>query len=639
MNQRQSLLITSFLVFLLCLTFWLYQPARNGGLIFDDIPNLQPWQEIGNIRSAQDLARLVFSSPHLPGRPLSLASFTIDDQSWPLDTDRLKRTNILLHMLNAILVFFLLRLMLLRLTPPYRAHLIALTATAIWALHPMQVSTAAYIIQRMALLSTSITLIALLLYCHGRNHLSQTPWRSLCVCSASIGLIMPLGMLAKENALLTCSYALLIEVFFFQAPLQGQLTIAGKSISLQTLWHQWKLVALWLPCFIFAAYCIHVVLVQPDGFETRNFTAGERFLTQGPVLADYLSKLLLPQSGGLFFDNFPVSRGMDLHTSFTWTAIIVILGFAFLFKKKHPIASFGVFFYFSGHLMESTVIPLELYFEHRNYLPQLGIWLALSSMIAEFANTPRKARYVVFMLTLVLATLGILTRQNTVLWGNNKNLITSWYIHNPTSLRAGIAYAKILVSEGRTNDADSVLTTIQKNNPSTLTPILVRRYWNCQIHHESIALADLAPKAKVADYDVTVISILMDINQRTRTSNNADCPHTELPAIKSIMLALLANPHYSSHDTVSALNMNLGELAAASGDLESTIAYYDSATKAVPNPVYAYKQAHYLMSAEIPDAALEYLSISSRLLTWRYRMIYPDLAEKIQVLRDNIKDK
>lgn len=639
MNKRQTGIVVFLFLLLLWLAWGIYQPARSGTLVFDDIPNLQPWQEIGDINSFQALTQFAFSSSHIPGRPLSLISFAIDDQSWPANTDALKRTNILLHLLNAALAFALLRILALRLASPCNANFIALIAATIWTLHPLQASNVAYIIQRMNLLSSLFTLSALIIYCIGRSRLDKQQWSGLVVCSIAAGLFIPLGILAKENALVTCVYILLIEAFYYHSPTLSNTATNKNRVTLTRLWNTWKILALWLPCVIFAAYATRVVLNQPDGFETRNFTAGERFLTQGPVLANYLGKLVAPRihDSGLYFDNFPISHGIDLTTLISWSLIIFLLLIAYRLKRKKPFISFGIFFYFSGHLMESTVLPLELYFEHRNYLPQLGIWLAISWIIVNYAHSRR--RTVIASIVLIISTtlLCLLTWQHATTWGDNRKQTTHWYAENPLSLRTSMAYARLQLSEGHVKTAKETLFKAQRAHPDSLTPLLTWRYWNCLRSGEEIMLADLPEKAKTADYDVTIVSIIMEINQLARSKNNTNCHYSKLDDLEKLMHALLTNRHYSAPDTYSAINMSLAEIAAAKGDLDATISYYDESTKATPNPVYPYKQAYYLLSAGITDPAISYLNKASHLMTWRYRIAYPDLSKKIEDMRIEIQ--
>ena len=108
-----------------------------------------------------------------------------------------------------------------------------------------------------------------------------------------------------------------------------------------------------------------------DGYAWRDFSLGERLLTETRVLWFYLHMIVLPNLGemGLHHDDFLISRGpLSPWTTLPALAgLLLLAGGAFALRNKQPIITFGIAFFFVGHAMESTIIPLELVFEHRNY--------------------------------------------------------------------------------------------------------------------------------------------------------------------------------------------------------------------------------------------------------------------------------
>lgn len=635
MTRTQTLGVASGFLLLLLTTLLIYQPARTGGLVFDDIPNLKFWAEIGDIRTLTDLLRLSFSSIHIPGRPLSLASFAIDDQSWPLVTDALKRTNILIHLLNTTLVFALSRRLLRRHLPTAQAQGLALAITALWALHPMQASNVAYIIQRMNLLSTTVTLLALILFCKGREQLESAPIKGLMTSSIAIGVLGPIAILFKENGALICVFALLIERFFYRLPPASR----PGLIPMPLVWHLWKAVALWLPLALLLSYCVWMGLYGESQYVHRTFSSGERLLTQGPVLTDYLRHLLMPrlQGTGLYFDNYPVARHITFSVALCWALIIGLLGLAWALRNRLPLVSFGLSFFFAGHLLESTNLPLELYFEHRNYLPQWGLWISLGSGLFYLARHQAVRPTVLASASiLILMPITWITWEQARLWGDSDQQAAIWYHENPGSMRAALAYIRQLQIQGNAPAAKQVMQDMEHRHPDYLAPRLATRYWNCLTDGSAVVLDDLLPLAQKANYEVASISMLLDINKRSMAKTDTPCPHTQPAAVETILRALLSNPHFALGNTQSNLNMELGEIAATRGDLNSVMAHYDAAGMTSSNPVYPYRQAKYLHSAGLEPESRQYLARAERLLTFRYRLLYPELETRVLELKQEL---
>lgn len=614
---------------LLALGAWSFSSGLGGGFIFDDEANLKPaWSRNGDIDTFQDVIAFATSANELPGRPLSLLSMLVDDQSWPADIPSLKRTNLALHLLNGCLVFWLCLALLRRFLPthsaPARAWL-ALFACALWVLHPLQVSNVSYIIQRMNQLSTLLQLAGLLLYLHGREALPLRPLRGLVLCSTGIGVFMPLAILAKENGLLLCAFALLVDAYCFRPlPLRW--------------WPAWKAVFLWGPLLAFAAYCLYRYKGFMAPYPTRNFDAWERLLTQGPVLLDYLDKLLLPRlhGAGLFYDNFPVARHLLDPAALTgWAVVLGLLGLAWILRKRMPPVSFGIFFYFAGHLMESTLLPLELYFEHRNYLPQLGLWLALAGLLAGLQR--QRLRYLLAGAAVVLVlVLAWMTRQNAALWSQTRLQAAVWYESNPGSLRTTMFHSNQLVKHRQTAAALRVLDRSQELLPDALVVALAQTYVRCYLRDEPVdfsALARLAPHARYETASFDMLEMMWDISRQPGASlQRRRCRPASAEQLAAIYHGLLANPRFQLPRARAKLYSTLAADAARRRDLAGTIAYYDQAFASEANPIFAFEAAVALLSAGLPEAAQEYSVKARHSLTLRMRLFYPMMETNLDTL-------
>jgi hypothetical protein len=118
-----------------------------------------------------------------------------------------------------------------------------------------------------------------------------------------------------------------------------------------------------------------------------------------------------------------------------WTtlpAIIVVIGMivsAAFYARKHPLLSFGILFYFLNHLVESSILPLELVFEHRNYLPSFFLFLPLAYGVSRLLTRYRDHRRSIFLLLVVLIT-AITTVMGLACYDRNKawkSDYTLWY--------------------------------------------------------------------------------------------------------------------------------------------------------------------------------------------------------------------
>jgi hypothetical protein len=617
---------------LLALTLWAFAPGTGGQLIFDDIPNLMPWQDLGDINSAAKAVTFTFSGTGIPGRPLSLLSFLIDDQSWSPDIHALKRTNLAIHLINFCLVFWLCLKVFRYLRPDLgeqHGTLLALLAAGIWALHPLQVSNVSYIIQRMNLLSTTLELAGLLVFLHGREQLHEAPRKALLLCSIGIGLFMPLAVLAKENGLLLCVFALLAERFCF-TPVR------------QRWWQLWKFTFLWLPLLAFVVYYTLINQSLAAAYAGRPFTLEQRLLTQGPVVADYLSKLLLPrlQGSGLYFDNFPVSRSLlEPATLFAWTALGGLLALAWTLRRRLPLFSFGIFFYFGGHLMESTVLPLEMYFEHRNYLPQAGLWLAVAGLLAHAParlQKPMTAAAIVF-----LAFLLLLTRQNAHLWSQPELQTAMWYHDNPGSLRTSLAYADLLLRRGDFGALQQVLENTRKLHPEQLSVRVAQHYVSCYWQDLPTDFNDLPALVPGAPFETASITML----EQMRTLGNAPDIRARLRRCKpitdqqlaNVYRAMVGNHRFGGARTFSRLNEFLAEIATSQGDLNATMHHYDEAFRASGDPVYPYRQAILLFDAGLIQEAAEYAARTESSVAGRHRLLHPELQGRLEELKSHLR--
>lgn len=408
----------------LALAAALYMPGLAGPWLLDDFNNLAPFQ--GQAAGAAPYGEIITSNTSGPlGRPVAMASFAANHALGLFDSVSLKATNLALHLGNGLLVFCLLRVLFSRRAPaaPLGPDALAAVLAVAWVLLPLHISAVLYIVQRMTVLATTFSLLALIAFVHGRIALAGAPRRAAVLLGLATPAALALALYTKESAATTLAALVLVELFFFRPAL------ARPTLTLLTV-----LVILAL---------VLTALAPPaglaGGYASRDFTLSERLLTQPRVLWLYLKACLLPGPAdlGLFRDDLVVSRSLGTPAS-TLPALLGLAGLAAVAiataaaRRLWPLA-FGLAFFLSGHLVESTVVPLELYFEHRNYLPALGLLVALAALLPAL---PLRPRLLGALAAAWLLGLSLATAHRAAVWGDEGRLLQASVRHHPASLRA-----------------------------------------------------------------------------------------------------------------------------------------------------------------------------------------------------------
>ena len=354
------------------LSFQLYYQGVNGPFLYDDESNLQTLGWHSGIDSVNDALNFIFSNLSGPlGRPVSMFSFLFNATNWPADSNSFKLTNIIIHLLCGWLIFLFCRKFLElfegKSLKPY-ASLLALITACFWLLHPLHVSTTLYIIQRMTLLSAFFTLLALVGYLQmvkslvGKNKV----WEFI-FPTAFLILTISLAVFSKENAILIFPAILLIQSFI-DTPARSR------------MFNVWFYSITFIPIMALLLYFVVNHQLFTTGYQFKGYNGVERLLTETRVLSDYIFQILVPNSDRmtLFHDDFMVSRSPISPISTLPSIILLACLAGFLFTRIPKLYKFSISWFFIFHLLESTLLPLDLYFEHRNYLPAVGPLLALS---------------------------------------------------------------------------------------------------------------------------------------------------------------------------------------------------------------------------------------------------------------------
>lgn len=429
-----------------------YGPVLDGPLFFDDEPNLLDNKLVQLDGGSFDAWRIAVvsndSGPLL--RPVAMLSFALNyivaGEFTPFG---LKAVNLLLHLACGVLLY-LLTLAVLRAPAvsaaawtPEQRRLVALGAAALWLLHPLHVSTVLYAVQRMAQLSALFTLAGLLLFLQYRLRWAQRGAGAGEVLAGALWLLVlvVLAVLSKENGALLPWLVLVLEVTLFQGIWAGRRLPVLASLA-------W--LALVLPALLIGLAVAFAPEILPVNYGSREFNLEERLLSQARALWLYLGWLAVPDitQMGFFHDDIPLSRTFwsPLTTGVSVLAWCLAAVFSLTAFRKFPLLAFAFLFYLVGHSMESSVLPLELYFEHRNYLPSVGFAVLLATGVMRLGGRAEVLRYTPAMcgISLLLATLLVLRSQA---WGDVGSLARHNVVNHPDSPRANFYYALTLMEE------------------------------------------------------------------------------------------------------------------------------------------------------------------------------------------------
>lgn len=448
----QSLLFPLLLLGLLAAVWVAYAPGLHGGFLFDDFGNLPALGATGPVDHWPAFWRYLTSGTADPtGRPLTLLSFLLDAHDWPAAPYPFKRTNLILHLINGTLLYALLAKFGSLLDYEKRRYKsAALLGVALWLLHPLFVSTTLYIVQREAMLPATCVLAGLLIWLHGRARLaSGNLMAGLAWSVIGLGGFTLLGVLSKANGVLLPAFALLIEfIILARHPIT-----AGSS----RLMHRAVMLVLGaLPAAAIAFYLSEIAArgLLYGGPIGRPWTYAQRLLTEPRVLMDYLSLLWVPRpiSSGLFNDQYVASTSLlqPLSTLPCLFAALALIGGAWWARRRRPAIALAVLFYFVGQSIESTSVPLELYFEHRNYVPALLMFWPLALWLTQAHTLPILKRSLMLALPLGLAWM---THARATLWGDAQTQALVWAQINPDSPRAQANAAQIEMEAGRPHAA------------------------------------------------------------------------------------------------------------------------------------------------------------------------------------------
>jgi hypothetical protein len=561
---------TIFCVLVIAIAICVYLPGLRGGFALDDYTNVVNNAAIAISNLGWDsLVHAMFSFQAGPAmRPLSMLSFALNAYfTGPEGSLAFKATNLAIHISNAALVLLLLSKLLGAYRRPRGLEddsggypWLALVACAVWLLHPLNVMPVLYVVQRETALSSFFVLLGLNLYVIARQRQLTGKTGGALALWFGVPTLTALAVLCKESGALLPVYALCIEAFFFRFQRRG----GGFERS----------VALFYGVFLLLPGCLGLawaVFSHGGGvlnYSGRDFTLGERVLTESRVVWLYIRWTLWPDPRdlGLYHDDIAVSHGLlqPATTLLALLGIAALIAACFALRRRLPLVAFGVAWFLGGQLMESTIFPLELAYEHRCYLPDLGIIIAVLSLLLPVSRTSPLALVRYAFIAVLLGVCATLTWVRAYDWRDNLSFAAAEARHHPLSPYAtymlGQTYANLALMEDPKQYDNAVASLKQASAApnSTIIPdvslVLVQAQLGGKVDGDVLPrIARKMGERKIAASDIQGLAALVECVDK----KNCELPSKDMQAIFD---SALANPNLAelrdAHANILVLDGN-----------------------------------------------------------------------------------
>ena len=577
------------LLLLIIGTGLLYWPGSFGPFLLDDFHNLAKSQ-INNF-NLEELMAATFANTSGPlKRPVAAFSFAVTNGLYGAEPWGYKWHNILLHLLCGSVVFLLSRAVFKALNVSGQQQLLgAIICTAFWLLHPLQVSTVLYAVQRMTQLSALFILLSGYCYLIIRQQTKTSQSLSITGLFVVLPALAALGLLSKENAALIPVFILLIESVLFRF----QTRQTENTSALKVFW----LIFIVVPLTLGAGYFFtHLGILN---FSHRDFTLSQRLMSEALILIDYWQMIVLAniQSMGLFHDGVEIIRRWDWRVSAALVFHASLIIGALLLHKK-PLLTLAIGWFYVSHLLESTALPLELMFEHRNYLSVLSGGFLLAGLVVYLQH-----KKIVLALALALiAVFASSSHERIQYWSSSETIYNQMLNNHPSSMRAHIAYANHLLQQKRYYQASQIIIKAGQLDHGDAGPMLHLLKLSCYgeidfkagfypLLHQQLSARPLSIYSKKILHDISRLYI----DQR--------CDSIGRDQLEAIIGAANQNPIVQHSNVYQGFLLTLKARIISTDDYRQADRYYRQAYRAAASPGLLDEHAAMLIKHQQTDLA------------------------------------
>ena len=432
-----------FGLLLAAVTIFMYQPAWNGGFIWDD----DAYVTNNELLTAPDGLQRIWFSLDSPSQyfPLVYSTFRIEHALWGLNPTGYHWVNLLLHVANALLVWRLLA----RLHVPG-----AWLAGAIFALHPVQVESVAWITERKNVLMGFFFLLTLLAWIAFVDERTKRPWRFY-----ALALVLYVLALSAKTTACTLPAALLLILWLQKKPISWQRILQvipffflGLGMGLVTVW--WERYHQGTSRALFA-------FLSPI----------ERLLIASRAVWFYLSKLIWPSNLTFIYPKWNISPAHPL--DYAWLQAGVVLCAVIYFARRYVGRSVEVAAAFFVATLSPVLGFIMLYTfrytfvaDHYQYLASIGPIALASAGVATLAGTFKRSRALILSVAVCLIViLAVLTRRQAAMYGDIEALWRTTLARNPGCWMAHNNLGIVLFQKADTDEAIAHYRTTLEMQP------------------------------------------------------------------------------------------------------------------------------------------------------------------------------
>jgi len=564
-----------FLALLIFLGFTIYSNTLNSPFAFDDSNAIQ---KNVFIRMEEISGRNIIQAAMGYGknRPVSMLSFAFNYYFDQYNVLGYHLVNVFIHIINGILLFFLVKLTLglsnqqniaKRKLDPITVTTLSFFTALLWLVNPVQTQAVTYIVQRMTSMGAMFYLLALILYAKGRiaQRLSvqkggaRSKHYYLWFAGCFVAGILALG--SKESTVLLPVFMFLYEWYFFQ--------------DLDKDWFKRQIKYLVAIAIFFGLVAGLYLGFDPLGkFNTlrdyffKEFTIGERLLTQTRVVIYYLILIFYPKPSRLNLDHdFPLSYSLfnPLTTFLSLSIIVGLFALGLYLAKKQRLISFCIFWFLGNLVIESSVIPLAIIFEHRIYMPSMFVFLLI---VILFYRTIKPAWLTAVIACAVVAVNSYWTYERNKIWQDNISLWTDCVNKSPNKPRPYSNLGQVLARQERYDEAlPNYLKAIQIN------PNFVEAQYNLGILYEKQGetIKAIEQYRKAVQVNPEFVNAYNNLGVVLLKQDKTD------EAIKYLQQALQKNPNMAS------AHINLGLALFKQDKLNAAVVHYNKALQISSN--------------------------------------------------------